>query len=754
MVCEPSADAFYGRERDRECRRQSKDQVQAILINGDKNQTQIIDDESYSEVLHTISQSFSALQTEMEQKINEEGSKHKEFRGATVNLGSTYDFKFHGKGKSTDIEIHVPSIAAQAKFKKTALWGLVKLKCTVNISTPDPTATGNLNPATGAMTNIYVKATTTAKADCDINLPIINLFLDGIIDHIANKFLDKMLKKINTAEGIPLSSKNFAGLNKLLKSRSFILNGKNLGDELATNLENLLYNNDIRLSIHNVKINDGATHSCMQNDNNEKTLLTFNVPTKRISLTLNVSSVLSRPGLGGIYGANNSGTNTPVVVKNGSLTAQVKNLQQQLEQKFQIAPSIIELVYESSKSDKVASISRVEDSALFTGIYLASQCFRESASNDPKEKVDASKQVQWALNSVENLFKVTGEEGLLARFAFDTNDPDFDKFAFLRFVTAKNGWVESDKLKGWVWLSSPSRDQYTGVLFGLGVCNQLTQNSVIRAHTSNLITTAVAALERNNWKIPLSKSNDGKTANNILSFTQTAWIKLAALASENKADRDHWESEYKSRLNYSIYDPFGSLKDNADPSFANNYVEYYTWNLGYLRMYPLLEYEKDPTYSNYLKSKMIVKYWNETYSHQNAEFTFIKIGTMGAYTRRDQIALNEAISGLSQLAFENRRNNGVDHSQDKSIERDSVVAELNRFLNNFVPDDYRDLAKVESSQAKYALPMLKRPYANYMWEISPFLLSGEGNGDTESPSVDVIFAYWLGRYHKILSEQY
>jgi hypothetical protein len=30
-------------------------------------------------------------------------------------------------------------------------------------------------------------------------------------------------------------------------------------------------------------------------------------------------------------------------------------------------------------------------------------------------------------------------------------------------------------------------------------------------------------------------------------------------------------------------------------------------------------------------------------------------------------------------------------------------------------------------------------------------LIGGGNGTIESPSVDTIFAYWLGRYHNILS---
>jgi len=47
------------------------------------------------------------------------------------------------------------------------------------------------------------------------------------------------------------------------------------------------------------------------------------------------------------------------------------------------------------------------------------------------------------------------------------------------------------------------------------------------------------------------------------------------------------------------------------------------------------------------------------------------------------------------------------------------------------------------------LPVVRRVRTDNLWQRSPFLLYGGGAGTIESPGLDYLLPYWMGRYYKL-----
>ena len=276
-------------------RRMMSDQVSVSLTDDTGTSNTIVDDNSYSDMFAAISVAFSSLQTEINDMINQQGHKISEFKGANVQLGSSFEFKLHGTGTATNLDIILPSINATLNFEKSVLWGLISASCTATINIPNPYVLATLNPASGALSNVDVHAKTSANISCSDNIPLVGPLFALVLDHFAEKALQPTLNKINSPAGFPLGSKNFSGLNKLLQSQSFVANGGKLGTNLATKLEQLIDNNDVDLKIYNVPVIDQPTATCYNAAENAtaKTLLSFSVPTKGYSLNVSVKPVLA-----------------------------------------------------------------------------------------------------------------------------------------------------------------------------------------------------------------------------------------------------------------------------------------------------------------------------------------------------------------------------------------------------------------------------------------------------------------------------
>jgi len=151
----------------------------------------------------------------------------------------------------------------------------------------------------------------------------------------------------------------------------------------------------------------------------------------------------------------------------------------------------------------IVSYTRCRDSAIWTGHYLAAESFRYAVTGS----ADALANVQGALNGISNLRQVTGTD-VLARCLFPVDSP------YAADLAAENAGlgIYQGQLQGqsYEWVGNTSRDQYSGVIFGLGVAYDMVSDcpsaqSSDCAHVRNAVrqevTRLLTNLLANNWAV-------------------------------------------------------------------------------------------------------------------------------------------------------------------------------------------------------------------------------------------------------------
>ena len=53
-------------------------------------------------------------------------------------------------------------------------------------------------------------------------------------------------------------------------------------------------------------------------------------------------------------------------------------------------------------------------------------------------------------------------------------------------------------------------------------------------------------------------------------------------------------------------------------------------------------------------------------------------------------------------------------------------------------------------QACEVLSLLERVRTDFLWQRSPFLLLGGGEGNIEGAGIDYMLPYWMGRYYGVV----
>jgi uncharacterized protein (TIGR03437 family) len=144
---------------------------------------------------------------------------------------------------------------------------------------------------------------------------------------------------------------------------------------------------------------------------------------------------------------------------------------------------------------------------------------------------------------------------------------------------------------------------------------------------------------------------------------------------------------------------------------------YFKFNLDYISFYNLIRLESGSTKSIYQAAYQVLR--NATATHQNAMFDLIDRGLNGPNATRDAEAAALCNEWLQRP------------SRDNPVNVNGVVA-------------------VCSGQACQPIPVALRPPDEYLWEESPFQLTGGGSGIIETAGVDYILPYWMARYYGVV----
>jgi hypothetical protein len=362
---------------------------------------------------------------------------------------------------------------------------------------------------------------------------------------------------------------------------------------------------------------------------------------------------------------------------------------------------ILDPVFAAADSEEIIGYSRCGDSALWTGVWLAAESYRYSVTRAP----EALGNVKTAIDGIRKLIDVTGGD-LLARCAFPNDSP---WASYMSSEEARHG-VHSgivDK-QAWTWIGNTSRDQYVGVFFGLTAAYDYTYDDQVRGSVRYLVSKMLSKLLKNGW---LVRMPDGLST----TFLHRPDQQLALLKLGRRVDNGDFGWQYR----ISSTTLAGSVAAPVIVEAAEDHEHYFKFHVTYLTFFMLLT-GGDNSWNemNYRKGFSILR--NTTDGHGNAFFDLVERAVEDPEEERDR----RAAALLEEWLQRPRRDDWVD-------------------LRGEFP------ACVQEDRACEVLPVVRRVRTDNLWQRSPFLLYGGGAGTIESPGLDYLLPYWMGRYYKL-----
>jgi uncharacterized protein (TIGR03437 family) len=298
---------------------------------------------------------------------------------------------------------------------------------------------------------------------------------------------------------------------------------------------------------------------------------------------------------------------------------------------------------------------------------------------------DALNNAKGALAGLKSLVDVTGDNRL-ARCIFREDSPYATGIAS---EEAANGIFRNPP---WLWVGNTSRDQIVGAFFGLGVAYDAVDDPAVRSGVSDLVTRLIGYISRHQW----SPDDD---------ITSTFGLRPEALQMLLQVARHVNPSNPVSGPFFVLPVQTGVLVDVQSNS------SYYKFNLDYMSFYHLVKLQNTSDNRN---AYQVVR--NYTASHQNAFFNLVDLALAGVNPKRD----TETRVLLDEWLLRPKRDFKVD-------------------LAKSVP--------VCGGEACAPVPVPMRPPTDFLWQRSPFQLSGGGDGFIENAGIDYVLPYWMARYY-------
>jgi hypothetical protein len=364
---------------------------------------------------------------------------------------------------------------------------------------------------------------------------------------------------------------------------------------------------------------------------------------------------------------------------------------------------LVDPIFEGPESEQIIAYTRCGDAAIWTGHFLAAESYRYAVTRSPQ----ALDNVYTALAGIRYLLDVTGTD-LLARCVFPVNSlyaGDFSQEEAHHGI--RTGIVDG---QNFFWVGNTSRDQYLGVGFGLVVSHDLVDDPGVREAARWLGTRLVKYLVDNNWAVRMP---DGH-------FSTVFWARadqeLGLLQIGRRLNPDRFNRLYQVRSWLIL----GGVVPPIAAEALDPHNSYFKFNLDAINFFSLIRLGGNSVaLSTYRTAYEIFR--EATLGHGNAHFNMIDRALNGPDAKRDA----ETRALLEQWLTRPRRDFYVDlHDGYRTCEEDNRSCEV--------------------------IPVPARVATDFLWQRSPFQLSGGGSGRVENPGIDYILPYWMARYYRVI----
>ena len=360
----------------------------------------------------------------------------------------------------------------------------------------------------------------------------------------------------------------------------------------------------------------------------------------------------------------------------------------------------------STNYNTVVSYNRTGDAAIWTGHYLAAESYRYAVT----QSADALDAVHKALDGVQSLVDVTSpaDPDVLARSWLPQSSP------YLGKITADEGhngmYASTYNGQDVYWIGNTSRDQYSGVFFGLAVAYDLAPDASVRSQVTALVTRMLDYLLAHQWSVAMPNGSYSTT------FLGRPDQQLALLQIGRHVNPGKYEVAYTAFAAANA----ASVGLPVTTECQDTYGSYYKFNIDYITFFNLVRLEpaKSAYRPLYMNGYRTLRQCTAT--HQNAHFNLIDRALTGVNGQRDK----DTETFLSLWLQRSRRDYATDVSSKYQ------VCGTNRACGIVAVND--------------------RPNTDFLWQRSPQLLYGGGDGTIETAGIDYLLPYWMARYYKVI----
>ena len=383
----------------------------------------------------------------------------------------------------------------------------------------------------------------------------------------------------------------------------------------------------------------------------------------------------------------------------GSSVASVDDalaISQNIQARHMPFSTILDPVFATPNSDQIVGYTRCGDSAIWTGHYLAAEAFRYNVTSS----LEALDNVRWALAGLESLLNVTGTN-LLSRCLIPMTSPYAQ--AIIK-EEASHGVFENTQFQ-YYWIGGTSRDQYSGVFFGLGVAYDLVADPQVRAGIASLTTLLLDFLKGHSWSVRMPDGSISTT------FVGRADQELSLFQVGRHVNSSRYSTAYD--LNRFFLAPLVIAPISIEVLDNNSYFKF---NLDSINLFNLIRLESSSFKGIYRQAYDILR--RHTDDQKNAFFNMIDRALSGPNAARDA----DTQKMLDDWLLRPRRDEPID-------------------LRGVYP------ACGSPDMACVPVPIKDRPRTDFLWQRNPFQLVGQGAGTIETAGIDYILPYWMGRYY-------
>jgi hypothetical protein len=377
-------------------------------------------------------------------------------------------------------------------------------------------------------------------------------------------------------------------------------------------------------------------------------------------------------------------------------------ISERIQQQHTPFKTILDPQVDAPASMVLQHYARAGDSAIWTGHYLAAEAFRYkvTASNA------AFKNLQRTLEGLQSLVDITGT-GLLARCLF----PEGWEFAAAAIREECRHGIRPGTVNGekYLWVGNTSRDQYSGVFFGLTVAWNLVDDQQVRDWVSMLATRMLNRLLEDFW---LVRMPEGEITTTFLGRPDQ---QLSLLKLGRRCNPSRFESNYRALSNFAAPGVLVPILLETQELHDS----YFKFNLDHINMYNLLT-SGDSWWLKLHYTAAFDALRSATESHENAFFDMIDTAINGPRADRDERV------------------------------RKNLAAWLQRSRRDLWTDLRPDYVACGDNRGCEVIPVERRTPTDFLWQRSPFQLYGGLYGTIGSAGIDYILPYWMARQHGVI----